>query len=269
MMAVDSAVSASNIEIAPLAALLGYHADLEGVIRDVKFTFRGIPERALDGQGSLRLAADGFRLNKRGWESLELGARMIHRRVAVSDLVLKQKENTLAASGEFSLDQGWLGMAKAPFLLHLTASINDLGALAGLFGSPFDEMSGRMSLSGSINGQAGKLGGFLTLEGSQMGFRKRPVDSGRVEVSFAGSEAQVTQCEFWSGEDFVRAKGNVEISAPHTYSGEIQARTKNLSAYRDFFKGHKDSRGARRCRPNSLARRRKCFCPFRSVQCLP
>ena len=39
-------------------------------------------------------------------------------------------------------------------------------------------MSGRMSLSGSVNGQAGKLGGFLTLEGSQMGFRKRPVDSG-------------------------------------------------------------------------------------------
>ena len=28
-----------------------------------------------------------------------------------------------------------------------------------------------MSLSGSINGQAGKLGGFLTLEGSEMGFR--------------------------------------------------------------------------------------------------
>jgi TamB, inner membrane protein subunit of TAM complex len=237
MMAVDSAVSASNLEVAPLAALLGYHGDLEGVIREVKFTFRGVPERALDGQGSLRLAADGFRLNKRGWESLQLGARMIHRGVAVSDLVLKQKENTLAASGEFSLVQGWLGMAKAPFLLHLTASINDLGALAGLFGSPFDEMSGRMSLSGSVNGQAGKLGGFLTLEGSQMGFRKRPIDSGRVEVSFAGSEAQVTQCEFWSDEDFIRAKGNVEISVPHTYSGEIQARTKDLSAYRDFFKG--------------------------------
>jgi hypothetical protein len=239
MMAVNSAVSASNIEVAPLAALLGYHQDLEGVLRDVKFTFRGVPERALDGQGSLRLAADGFRLNKRGWESLELGARMIHRRVAVSGLVLKQKENTLAASGEFSLDQGWLGMAKAPFLLHLAASINDLGALAGLFGPPFDEMSGRMSLSGSINGQAGKLGGFLTLEGSELGFRQRPIDSGRVEVNFAGSEAQVTQCEFWSGEDFVRAKGNVEISAPYTYTGEIQARAEDLSAYRDFFKGLK------------------------------
>ena len=237
MMAVDSAVWGSNIEVAPLAALWGFHGNVEGVIREARFTFRGLPERALDGQASLRLAADGFRLNKRGWESLELGARMIHRRLAVGDFVLKQKENTLTGSGEFSLDQGWLGMAKAPFLLNLAASINELGALAGLFGSPFDEMSGRMTLSGSVNGQAGKLGGFLSLEGSQMGFRKRPIDSGRVEVSFAGNEAQVTQCEFWSGEDFVRAKGNVEISSPHTYSGEIRARTKDLSAYRDFFTG--------------------------------
>ena len=47
----------------------------------------------------------------------------------------------------------------------------------------------------------------------------------------------MTQCEFWSGEDFVRAKGSVEISAPAYLLGEIQARTKDVSAYRDFFKG--------------------------------
>ena len=58
-----------------------------------------------------------------------------------------------------------------------------------------------------------------------------------MEVSFSGSEAHVTRCEFWIGDDFVRAKGHVEISAPYNYSGEIQARTKDLSAYRDFFKG--------------------------------
>ena len=117
------------------------------------------------------------------------------------------------------------------------ASIKDLGALAGLFGPPFDEMSGRMSLSGSINGQAGKLGGFMSLEGSEMGFRKHPIDSGRVEVAFSNTEAQITQCEFWSGEDFLRAKGNVQIGAPHSYSGEIQARAQDISRYRDFFQG--------------------------------
>ncbi len=236
---VDAALWGSNVEVAPLAALGGFHGNAEGVIREARLTFRGVPERALDGQASLRLAADGFRWNKRGWESLELGARMIHRRLAVSDFALKQKENALTGSGEFSLDQGWMGIAQAPFLLNLNAAIKDLGALAGLFGPPFDDMSGRMSLSGSINGQAGKLGGFLSLEGSGMGFRKHPIESGRVEVTFVNTEAQVAQCEFWSGEDFLRAKGSVEISAPHTYSGEIQARTRNLAGYPDFFQGIK------------------------------
>jgi len=237
MMAVDSAVWGSHVEVAPLAALFGFRGKAEGIIREARFTFRGIPERALDGQASLRLAADGFRWNKRGWESLEVGASMIHRRLTVSDFMLKQKENVLTGSGELSLDQGWLGIAKAPFLLNASASIKDLGALAGLFGPPFDEMSGRMSLSGSINGQAGKLGGFMSLEGSGMGFRKHPIDSGHVEVSFSNTEARVTRCEFWSGEDFLRAKGTVEISAPHNYSGEIQARTQDIAGYRDFFQG--------------------------------
>jgi hypothetical protein len=66
---------------------------------------------------------------------------------------------------------------------------------------------------------------------------ENPIDSGRAEVTFVNTEAQVTQCEFWSGEDFLRAKGNVEISAPHTYSGEIQARTQGIARYRDFLQG--------------------------------
>ena len=237
LVAVDSAVWGSHLDVAPLAALFGFRGKAEGVIREARFTFRGIPDRALDGQASLRLAADGFRLNKRGWESLEVGASMIHRRLAVSDFELKQKENILKGSGELSLDEGWLGIAKAPFLLNASASIKDLGALAGLLGPPFDEMSGRMSLSGSIYGQAGKLAGFMSLEAWEMDFRKHPVDSGRVEVTFSNTEAQVTRCEFWSGEDFLRATGTVEISEPHNYSGEIQAGTQDIVRYREFFPG--------------------------------
>ena len=234
LVAIDSAVSGSQVDVAPLAALLGFRGKAEGVIREARFTFRGIPRRALDGQASLRLAADGFLWNKRGWESLEVGASMIHRRLTVSDFALKQKENVLTGSGELSLDEGWLGVAKAPFLLNLSASIKDLGALAGLLGPPFDEMSGRMSLSGSINGEAGKLGGFMSLEASEMGFRKHPVDSGRMEVAFSNTEAQVTRCEFWIGDDFLRATGSVEVSAPFKYSGEIRARMQDISRYRDF-----------------------------------
>ena len=64
LVAVDSAVSGSQVDVAPLAALFGFRGKAEGVIREARFTFRGIPGRALDGQASLRLAADGFRMEQ-------------------------------------------------------------------------------------------------------------------------------------------------------------------------------------------------------------
>jgi TamB, inner membrane protein subunit of TAM complex len=233
--AVDSAVWGSQLDVAPLAAFLGFQGKAEGMIRDAKLTFRGDPDRALDGQVSVRIAADNFRWNQRGWESLNIGASMIHRRLAVSDFELKQRENIVTGSGEFTLDEGWLEVPESPFLFNVSATIKDLAELAGLLGAPFNEMSGRMSLSGSINGQGGKLGGFVSLEASGMGFRKRPIDSGRIDINFSNTEAQINRCEFWSGEDFLRATGTVEIKTPHSFSGEIQARAHDISQYRDFY----------------------------------
>ncbi len=230
-MTVDAAVWASQVNAGPLSALLGLKGKAEGVLREGRFTFRGIPAQALDGQASLRLAAEGFRWNKRGWESFRIGANLNHRRLAVGDFELRQKDNTLSGNGEVLVTGDLQGLAKAPFLLNLSGSIKDLGALAGLFGPPFNEMSGRMSLSSSVNGQDGRLTGFLSAEGSGMKFRRHPIESGRIEVNFANNEAQVSQCEFWSGADYLRGKGAVAIAAPHNYSGEIQARSEDLAAY--------------------------------------
>jgi hypothetical protein len=232
---VDSAVWGSQLDVAPLAAFFGLQGQAEGIIREAKLTFRGNSDRALDGQASLRIAADNFRWYKRGWESLKVGASMIHRRVAISDFELKQKENIVTGSGEFSLDDGWLEIPKSPFSLNVSAAIEDLAALAGLLGPPFDEMSGRMSLNGSINGQGGKLGGFMSLEASTMGFRKRPFDSGRMEITFSNTEIQINRCEFWSDQDFLLATGTIEMKAPHNFSGELQARTQDISRYRNFY----------------------------------
>lgn len=232
----DLAIWMSNVNIAPLSGFLGWQDKIEGTIKEGRFTFRGRASKALDGQASLRLAAQDFRWNDRGWESLELGASMIHRRFSVSNFSLQQKDNTLTGNGEVSLAGGWSDLAKAPFLLNLSASINSLSDLAGLLGSPFDEMTGRMSLSSSISGRDGKLGGYLSMEASDMGYRDHPIESGRVEVAFSNTEAQIAQCEFWSGSDYLRAKGTVDLARPHTYSGEIQANLRDIASYLDLLR---------------------------------
>lgn len=232
----DATLWTTNVDVAQFAALLGFRDKAEGIVREARFKFRGAPERLLDGEASLRLEAEGFRWNKRGWESLEIGASLINRRLAVNDFALKQRDNSLTGNGELLLAENLKSMGRAPFTINASASIKDLGALAGLFGPPFDAMRGRMTLSSSISGQDGKLGGFLSMEGSDMGFRNRPIDSGRVEVKFVNREAQIEQCEFWSESDYLRGTGLVELGSPHNYSGEIQGRAGNISAYLDLLK---------------------------------
>lgn len=224
-------VWAAGTQVQPLVKFLGGGGNTGGVLREGRLTFRGDPAKVLEGQASLRLTADGFRWKERGWESLQVGASLSGRRLSVSDFTFRQKGNSLSVNGELALTENWGEISRAPFLLNLSASVENLGALAGLFGSPFDEMSGRMSLNGSVNGRLGAINGFLSAEGSEMGFRDRPIESGRLEMTIANSEAQITQCELWSGRDYVRGKGGVQIMPPHQYSGEIQARVEDVAAY--------------------------------------
>ena len=126
MMAVDSAVSASNIEVAPLAALLGYHGNLEGVIRDVKFTFRGVPERALGWPGFA--ATCGRRLPTK---QARVGISRTRR--AHDPSSPRGERSRPQAKGEHPRRQRRVlarsrlaGMAKAPFLLHLTRPLTIL-----------------------------------------------------------------------------------------------------------------------------------------------
>ncbi len=224
-------VWAAGTQLKPLVKFLGWGGETGGVLREARFTFRGDPARSLDGQASLRLSAGGFRWKGRGWESLQAGASLSGRRLSVSDFTFRQKENALTLNGDLVITEKWSEISRAQFLLNVSASVKNLGALAGLFGPPFDEMSGRMSLSGSVNGRLGAINGFLSAEGSEMGFRDRPIESGKVEMIFANSEAQVTQCELWSGRDYVRGKGSVQLMPPHQYSGDVRARVEDVAAY--------------------------------------
>lgn len=232
---VDVALWGSGIELAPLPAFLGWPGEAEGLLQEGRLTFRGDPQKPLDGQASLRISAKGFLWNKRGWETLTVGANLIHRHLVLNSFELRQKENAVTANGEMSLEEAWPSVAKAPFLLNVSAAIKDLSALAALVGPPFDQMSGRMSLSSSLSGRKGRLKGFLSLEATEMKLWKQKFESGRVEVTFAQDEAQVTQCEFWSGQDHLNAKGTIALESPNAYSGAIKARVGDVGPYRDFL----------------------------------
>lgn len=227
----DFAAVCSNVPLEELPAALGVAGKAQGRLAEGRFTFRGEPGRPTDAEASLRVLAKDFRWNDRGWESLEIGASLIHRRLLVSNFDLRQRENTVTLNGEISLAEGWAKIAEAPFLLNLRANIKELGALARLTLGGAEEAKGQLAAEGSLSGRLGSLDGFVGLRANGVEYRGVPVDSIDVEVLFRKTYAEIVRCEMKSEGESISAKGRIGQSAPHSYSAQLEARLDDLAIW--------------------------------------
>ncbi len=228
---VEAAFWSANIPLDQLPALAGFRERMSGRLVEGRLTFRGDPARPADAEASLRLVAAGFRWNDRGWESLEVGASLIHRRLVVTNFDLRQKENRVNFNGEVSLAEGFKEIAKAPFLLNVNADIKELESLGGLLGDPKGDLTGRMTAAGALSGREGQLEGYLSVESSGIRYRSLPETSLKLEAVFRRKEAEIAKLEINSGKDRVGVRGTVGIAAPHTYAAEVEGRIADLAAY--------------------------------------
>lgn len=233
--ALDIAMWASNIPLDQLATMAGVPGQVSGKLAEGRLTYRGEPGRPADAEASLRLVADGFEWNKRGWESLEIGASLIHRRLVVNGFELRQKENLVGFNGEISLAEGWSEITRSPFLLKIHADIREMGALAGLLGGPIGEAGGRMTATGEVSGRAGRVDGFLSAEASGITFRSLPASSLRADAVFRDGEMEMVRCDLFSKSDTASMRGTVSQSPPHQYSAEVNARIADLVTYLSPF----------------------------------
>lgn len=231
----DFAAVCSNVSLDGLPAVLGLEGRAGGFLAEGRFTYRGEPSRPTDAEASLRVLAKDFRWNDRGWESLEIGASLIHRRLLVSNFDLRQKENKVALNGEISLAEGWSKIADAPFLLNLRANIKELGSLAGLTGLGVEEVKGELLADGSLSGRPGSLDGFVGVKAKGVEYRGASVDQVDLEVLFRKKTAEIVRCEMKSHGDGLSATGDIEIAAPHSYHAKIEAKLADLAAWLSPF----------------------------------
>ncbi|GAB4172044.1 MAG: hypothetical protein Fur0032_11460 [Terrimicrobiaceae bacterium] len=234
---IDAAIWASGLAFSELFEFAGIEGVASGRLTEARLTYRGNPDRPLDAEAGLYLAAEDFRWGERGWKSLECSGGLINRRLTVSGLNLRQEDNSVSVNGEVALSGDWNDIASSPFLLNLSADIHDLGSLSALVGAPFDEMSGRMSVNAALSGRRREIDGFLSIESSGAAFRNHPVDAVRLDVNFQAGEARVGRLEIWSRKDKISGKGAVGLESPHAYNGELQVRIADLAAYAGFAPG--------------------------------
>jgi hypothetical protein len=231
---IAASVAIVNLPLAPLPEVLAVPAKADGIIRDARLTFRGNPDHPLDDEISLRLSADNFRWNERGWQSLVAGVNYIGRRLYVSTFDLTQADNRISASGELALPEQMKDLPRAHYRVDLSADVRDLRALAALAGPPFEQLSGQLYLHGAFQGDNGQLGGTVNGQASGIGYQSLPPASASFSLVAQDNELQVRYAGLWAGKDHLEAKGSIGIHAPHAYTGEITGRIDDLGLYTPF-----------------------------------
>lgn len=88
----DVAAIASDITVDELPELFNLSGKAQGCLSEGRLTFRGNGNRPVDAEASIHILASDFRWNDRGWETLDIGASLIHRRLLVSNFDLQQKK---------------------------------------------------------------------------------------------------------------------------------------------------------------------------------
>ncbi len=230
----DAALSIVNLPVKPIPDLIALPAKADGIIRDARFTFRGNPDHPLDNEISLRISADNFRWNERGWQSLVAGVNYIGRRLYVTSFDLTQADNRISASGELAVPERLEDLPRAHYVGNLSADVRDLSALAALAGPTFEKIGGQLYLHGALQGDDGQLRGYLNGEASRIRYESLPPASARVSIVARNDELQVPYAEVWAGNDRLEAHGSIGIREPHRYAGEVKGRIDDLGIYTPF-----------------------------------
>lgn len=226
-----AAVNMLNVSLERVAAFAGVDGDMEGTVDLAKLTFNGDPARPLSGQVSLRVEAKDFSWRKNAVEELILGLSVAGRRVRVNECWLRQKSNLVRWRGTVAIPPDPAGWRQAPFDFEVAAEVRDLRALAGLFGAPWNELSGGLTLDGQGSGRAADGEGWLRVRGWDLRARGVPGSSLQADFSLGGRDLRLTSLHAQSGPNFLRGHGRLSLDDSLTYQGRLELRVREVARY--------------------------------------
>jgi hypothetical protein len=231
----DVAGNASGISLARMSDALEWSNRASGSLHASKFTFRGELADLRNATAALWAEVSGLTWRDRTADTVMIGASLYNREVQVEQLYIKQRDNQLTLNGEFPWPEHWSLLTIPAFRGDLSATINDLGEFARLFGWAASDFAGTLTARGSVDARSGKFGGQLSASGNSLVLFRSAVESLDLKIAIAESRLEVTQFELHQGEDFFRAEGNLALTADHAYTGSAQCSVGELENYRGFF----------------------------------
>ncbi|MEY2480103.1 MAG: hypothetical protein QOI04_1030 [Verrucomicrobiota bacterium] len=227
----DAAGSAAEISLSQMSDALGLVDRTGGAVHACKFTFRGDARDISHATASIWADVTGFTWRDRSADTIMLGASFYNRTVQVQQLYVKQHKNQLTLSGESAMPAKPSDWLSPDFRGDISATINDLGDFARLFGAQPNDFSGTIAIEGTVNARERKLGGHLIVNGHALTIFRAPVELFAAELNLVESVLEIEDLELQRTSDFLYAQGKIDISHEHDYSGTISATVSDVAKY--------------------------------------
>jgi hypothetical protein len=223
--------NASGISLAQMSTAMGLREPAGGAVRACKFTFHGDVQNLARATASVWTEMTGFVWRDRLAETIMFGASLYNRQIQIEQLYVKQRNNQLTLSGEYSLPTKSSDWINPNFRADISTSISDLGEFAKLFGGSTKDFSGSLDISGTINGREQNVGGQITAEGNLLRLWGAPLDSLHAKLNLKGAELSLESLQARHLDDFFNATGEVNLLRNHRYALKINAAIANFAAY--------------------------------------
>src|SRR5438876_5088081 len=227
----------SDISLGQTSDAFGFADRVDGLLHAANFTFRGNlaePDRVT---ASLWSELTGPTWRNRTAEAIMLGAAVYNRKIQLQQLYIRQRSNQFTLSGEAEFPVNSSGWLSPDFRGNISASINQLGDFAALFGANPDDFAGKISVEGAMDTRDRKVGGRLSVEGASLTFFQMGVDSLTAELNLKATELEVEQLEITRKNDSLTGQGKIDMAHDNNYSGTLDARADNLLDYLSRFRG--------------------------------
>jgi hypothetical protein len=223
--------SAADISLSQTAEAIGFMGRVGGLVHAGKFTFRGDLADPLAATASLWMELTAPAWRDREADLVMLGLSLYARQLELQQLYIKQKKNQLTLSGESSFPTTPSGWLRPDFRGNVSASIEDLGEFASLFGGDRTHFAGRIAVEGTLNARDRNIGGNLSASGSGLTMFKSSIDEFRAELTLKRNEVEITQLEMKRKNDLLQAQLKIATSPDYAYSGSIDATVSNVGEY--------------------------------------
>jgi hypothetical protein len=228
---------ATDISLEQTSEAFGFADRVSGLLHAGNFTFRGNlaePDRVT---ASLWSELTDLTWRNRTAEAMMIGAALYNRRIQLQQLYIKQQANQFTLSGEAAFPSSASGWLNPDFRGNISASIDQLGDFAALFGANAGDFAGKITIDGAMDTRDRKFGGHLMVEGASLTFFKTAIDNLSAKLNLRATDLEIEQLAMTRKNDSLSGQGKIDLSRERSYSGTLEARLNDLVDYLSVPRG--------------------------------